>query len=138
MSFEECMNWMEERSRERKAEREADHQEHLKYMERREADHQEHKEKMERMDKESEARRQKHLKEMDEIRNGPPIPYPIVKCPIPSPPVKQVSTLQVYPSFPIIDTSIASRFGFCFGFGLGVLDFLHRRGFQELHLLYRR
>ncbi len=65
----------------------------------READH---KKKMEQMDR-----------EINEILaracgSGPPIPYPITSCTIPSPPVQQISSLQVYPSSPIVKTPIAS------------------------------
>ncbi len=61
---------------------------------RREADHKDYMERMAR--------------EIDEIKYGPPVSYPIITCSIPSVPVQEVSTLQVFPSFPIIETTIAS------------------------------
>ncbi len=89
VSFEELMNRMKEWNEEKNRKSEANHQEHLKNMERmnrkHEAEHHEHLEYMERMDR-----------EIDEMRNGPPIPHPIVSCSIPSPPVQEISSLQVY------------------------------------------
>ncbi len=115
------MNWMKEWNEG------AEHQEHLKYMEQKEAEREERnrkseaereerdkeceadlKEYMERSRRKSEARYQEHLKEMDEIQNGPPIPYPITSCTIPSPPVQEVTSLRVFPSFLIIECTIAS------------------------------
>ncbi len=99
MSPEEFMKWFMEKSRES----EADHQKHLKEMEemdrereerdrKREADHQKH---LKEMDRKREADHQEHLKRIDELKNGPPIPHPIIPCPIPSPPIQEVSSLQV-------------------------------------------
>ncbi len=86
--------FMEELSREREAERkernrkrDAEHQEHLKYMERMDRKHQE------------------HLKKMDEIENGPPIPYPIIVCPIPSPPVQEVTLMKAAPMLKTVEVS---------------------------------
>ncbi len=63
---------------------------------------------IEQMDRKMEADHQEHLKQMDEIKLGPPISYPIVAHSIPLPPVQEVSMLQVYPFFPIFKTSVKS------------------------------
>ncbi len=74
-----------------------------------EADRKYHAEK-EELDKKREANHKEYIerlaRESDKIKYGPPVSFPIVPCSIPSPPVQEVSTLQVFPSFPIIETSV--------------------------------
>ncbi len=89
-SAEEYLKWVKE-----------NHPGYFKHMERKAKEIEETKRKRE-------ADAQRHLKRMEEIENGPPIPYPIISCTIPSPPVQEVTSLKVYPSFPIIKTSIIS------------------------------
>ncbi len=60
------------------------------------------------MDRESKADHQRRLKRMDEIWYGPAIPHPIISCPIPSPPVQQVITLEAKAPYKITEVSIAS------------------------------
>ncbi len=99
MDPEVFKKWMEEWKRIS----DADHKENMERIDReREADDQKHKENMERLKREREADHQEHLKRMEEIDNGPPIPYPITSCTIPSPPIQEVTSLHIFPSFPIV------------------------------------
>ncbi len=95
MSFEQLKNSMKEKYPEFMKQMDRMDRESEERNRKRDADH---KEYMERSRRRSEARHQEHLKEMDEIENGPPIPYPIVSCSIPLPPIQEVVTLKPFPA----------------------------------------